>query len=110
MRFLSGGGQESAMQQRKVVGHVTAEERDELRELELRKTGLAELFLALACLDSAALEASPSYDRLVRDMGQVTNELRGWWDAKAELYGWERQLGGGWTLDLETCEVLVAES
>jgi CXXX repeat modification system protein len=97
---------ESTMSE-KAVGRVTPEERDEIRELFLRKNALSELFLSLAKLDAEALGKTPLYDRVLRDMGEVTEKFQAWWDAKAKAYGWESRPGGNWRIDFETCEVFL---
>jgi len=92
--------------QRKPVGQVTTEERDQIRDLHLRRSGLSELFASLAGGDGAALQG-PVYDRLVHDMGAATLAFQGWWDATARRYGWERVDGHSWQIDFETCHVFL---
>jgi CXXX repeat modification system protein len=91
---------------RKPVGQVTAEERDQIRDLHLRRSGLSELFASLAGGDGEALQG-PLYDRLVHDMGAATLAFQGWWDATARRYGWERVEGHSWQIDFETRDVFL---
>ena len=92
---------------RKPVGLVTPAERDQIRELYMRKTALTELFLSLSKLDRAALDASPLYEKVVRDMGQVTVRFQAWWDDRATAYGWPARAGGSWNINFETCEIYL---
>jgi CXXX repeat modification system protein len=89
------------------VGRVTPEERDEIKELFMRKNALNELFLTLSKLDAATLDSNPLYDKVVRDMGQVTLQFQSWWDTKAKVYGWKSKAGGSWNIDFETCEIYL---
>jgi CXXX repeat modification system protein len=91
----------------KPVGRVTAEERDEIRDLFLRKSALTELFLSLSKLDAASLQSSPLYDKIIRDMGDVTVKFQSWWENKAKQYGWEGRTGGNWNIDFDTCEIFL---
>ena len=91
----------------KPVGRVTPDERDEIRELFLRKSALTELFLSLSKLDAASLAASPLYDKIIHDMGDVTVRFQTWWENKAKQYGWEGRSGGNWNIDFETCEIYL---
>ena len=85
------------------VGRVSPAERDEIRDLYLRKHGLTELFASLSKLDATTLAGNPLYDKLVRDMGLVSLEFQSWWDRMAAKYGWEQ--GRRWRIDFEACEV-----
>lgn len=89
------------------VGKVDPEERDLIRSLHVRKTGLTELFASLSRMTDEQLETSALYQRLVRDMGEVTIDYQDWWDAMAKKYGWSVQSGGAWRIDFETCNVYL---
>jgi CXXX repeat modification system protein len=91
----------------KSVGRVTPEERDEIRDLFLRKSALTELFLSLSKLDAGSLQSSPLYDKIIRDMGDVTVKFQSWWENKAKQYGWEGRSGGNWNIDFDTCEIFL---
>ena len=92
---------------RSALGKVDPEERDLIRSLHVRKTGLAELFASLSRMKDDALEVSNLYQRLVREMGEVTLDYQAWWDAMAKKYGWPSQPGGAWRIDFETCAVYL---
>jgi CXXX repeat modification system protein len=94
--------------ERKVVGRVTPRERDEIRTLYERKNGLNELILSLQ--DHELLRNPLFYDKVVADLGSTVTRFRRWWDDKAAAYGWEGIDGGHWTIDFETCEILLSGS
>ncbi len=98
---------ECSVEQRKPVGQVTPEERDEIRQIFLRKSALAELFLTLLKLDQQSLADNPLYEKLVLDMGETTVRFQSWWDAKALAYGWQGRAGGNWSIDFASCEVFL---
>ena len=87
------------------VGRVTEEERDEIRALHIRKTGLAELFNTLTKADAQTLESSPLYDKLIADMGEVSVKFQRWWDTMSEKYKWESIPGKKWRIDFDTCDI-----
>jgi len=88
-----------------LCGKVTQEERDEIKELFMRKNALAELFLVLGKLDSGSF--NPLYEKVVRDMGETTHAFHAWWDNKAAQYGWKGAEGGNWRIDFQTGEVYL---
>lgn len=93
------------------VGRVSAADRDRIRELYLRRQGLAALFTTLAKMDAETLESSPLYDRIVRDMGVVTVEFDAWWEAMAAKYAWRRDHPDqSWRVDFESCDVYLETS
>ena len=101
--------EESALGRRK-VGTVTEEERDEIKTLFERKSGLVELVQALASLSSKDLETSGLYERIVKDMGETTVKFKKWWDTKSASYGWENLAGHIWEIDFETKDIFIKKS
>lgn len=99
---------EDVSMDRSPVGRVSPEERDEIKALFMRKTALTELFLSLSKLDAEALAASPLYEKVVRDMGEVTVRFQRWWEEKAQAHGWPAKAGGSWNIDFETCEIFLS--
>jgi CXXX repeat modification system protein len=90
---------------RKVLGSVSFQERDEIRALFERKNGLTELFRSLAGLSKAELDASPLYERIVHDMGDVTLRFQKWWDTTSRKHSWENIPGYKWEIDFDSCTV-----
>lgn len=93
--------------ERRKIGSVTPQERDEVKALFERKNGLSELFRALAGSDSEQLTTSTIYDRLVKDMGEAATTFQGWWDEKSLKYGWETIKGYRWEIDFTTCDIYL---
>ena len=88
---------------KKLVGHVTPEERTEIQTLFERRNGLNELAKILTA-DNAEL-----YEKLVKDMGETGTRFQSWWDRMAETYKWESAEGGNWEINFETCEIMLIE-
>lgn len=86
---------------KKLVGHVTPEERNEIQTLFERRNGLNELAKILTA-DSTEL-----YEKLVQDMGETGAKFQGWWDKMAEKYQWELIDGGNWEINFDTCEIYL---
>lgn len=57
---------------KKLIGHVSAEERDEIRRLFERRNGLNEL-AKIVTADNAEL-----YEKLVTDMGKTQSLFQSW--------------------------------
>ena len=89
------------METRKLVGNVTAEERDEIQALFERKNGLAELGKIITA------DNSELYEKLVGDMGRTQTRFQRWWDTMAAKYKWESAANGQWEIDFNTCEVFL---
>ncbi len=87
--------------ERKLVGQVTVEEKNEIQTLFERRNGLSELAKILTP-DNAEL-----YEKLVNDMGETTTKFQRWWDEKAQKYGWESADNGNWEINFETCEIVL---
>ena len=85
---------------KKIVGKVSPEERDEIKQLFERKNGLAELARIIGSDDSL-------YERLVNDMSKTVSAFQKWWDNVSEKYGWESSPKGHWSIDFDTCEVYL---
>ena len=89
------------MEIRKIVGHVTPEERDEILALFERKNGLAELAKIINANDTNL------YEKLVKDMGVNSTKFQQWWDNMSKNYQWESIPDGNWEIDFQTCEIIL---
>jgi len=87
--------------ERKLVGQVTVEEKNEIQTLFERRNGLSELAKILTP-DNAEL-----YEKLVKDMGETSTKFQRWWDEKAQKYSWESVANGNWEINFETCEIFL---
>jgi len=87
------------------IGKVQEFERDEIRNLHIRKSGLSEAFAILARTEG--FELTGLYPKMVADMGQVAIEFQTWWDRTAKQYGWVGKPGKKWRIDFDTCEIFL---
>lgn len=86
---------------KKSVGHVTEEERNEIRQLFERRNALGELAKILT-VDNIEL-----YERMVSDLGDTSSKFQSWWDSMSQKYSWESHLQGHWEIDFENCEIFL---
>ena len=86
---------------KKLVGHVTPEERNEIQALFERRNGLNELAKILTA-DNAEL-----YEKLVKDLGETGTKFQDWWNRMSEKYQWESAEGGNWEINFDTCEIYL---
>ncbi|MBQ9467264.1 MAG: CXXX repeat peptide modification system protein [Muribaculaceae bacterium] len=87
--------------EKKIVGQVTPEERDEIQSLFERRNGLNEL-AKIVTADNAEL-----YEKLVADMGTTATKFQQWWNTMAAKYNWEGIDGGNWEINFVTCDILL---
>ena len=89
---------------KKPIGIVTPEERNEIQTLFERRNGLNELANILT-IDNTEL-----YEKLVRDLGETGTKFQNWWVRLAEKYQWESVDGSNWEIDFDSCIIyLVTE-
>ena len=86
---------------KKLLGHVTPEERNEIQALFERRNGLNELAKILTA-DNAEL-----YEKLVKDLGETGTKFQDWWNRMSEKYQWESAEGGNWEINFDTCEIYL---
>ncbi len=85
--------------ERKVVGQVLPEERDEIKRLFERRNGLEELAKIITA-DNAEL-----YEKVIMDLGRTKLDFQSWWDRVSAKYHWESAEGAHWEINFETCEI-----
>ena len=89
---------------KKLVGQVTAEEKNEIQTLFERRNGLNEL-AKIVTADNDEL-----YEKLVKDLGETGTKFNSWWDRMGNKYQWESAENGNWEINFDTCEIyLVTE-
>ena len=92
------------MATKKIVGHVTVEEKNEIQTLFERRNGLNEL-AKIVTADNTEL-----YEKLVKDMGETGTKFQNWWDRMSQKYQWESSENGNWEINFDTCDItLVSE-
>lgn len=90
--------------ERKLVGQVTVEEKNEIQALFERRNGLNELSQILT------VENDALYEKLVKDLGETGAKFQNWWNRMGEKYNWESVEGGNWEIEFDTCSIyLVTE-
>ena len=89
--------------EKKVVGLVSPEEKDEIQALFERRNGLN----ALAKIVSA--DNTELYEKLVKDMGETATKFQQWWDRMSQKYQWESADGGNWEINFETCDIFLTK-
>ena len=86
---------------KKLVGQVTPEEKNEILTLFERRNGLNELAKILTA-DNVEL-----YEKLVKDLGETGTKFQNWWNLMAEKYQWESAENGNWEINFDNCEIYL---
>ena len=89
------------MQNRKLVGQVTPEEKDEIQTIFERRNGLNEL-AKIVTPENVEL-----YEKLVKDLGETSTKFQNWWDNMASKYNWEMTDNGRWKITFDKCEIYL---
>lgn len=87
--------------EKKKVGIVTEEERDEIQKLFRRHSGLTDL-AKIVTADNTEL-----YEKVVNDLGDTNTKFQDWWNKKGEKYNWESAENGRWQINFDTCEIYL---
>jgi CXXX repeat modification system protein len=87
--------------EKKKVGIVTEEERDEIQKLFRRHSGLADL-AKIVTADNVEL-----YEKVVNDLGDTNSKFQDWWKKKGEKYNWESAENGRWQINFDTREIFL---
>ena len=87
--------------EKKKVGIVTADERDEIQKLFRRHSGLVDL-AKIVTADNDEL-----YEKVVNDLGDTNTRFQDWWNKKGEKYNWESAENGRWQINFDTCEIYL---
>jgi len=87
--------------EKKKVGIVTEEERDEIQKLFKRHSGLTDLAKIITA------ENVELYEKVVNDLGETNTAFQDWWNKKGEKYHWESAENGRWQINFETCEIFL---
>lgn len=86
---------------KKIVGQVTDNEKNEIQRLFERRNGLNELAKILTP------ENEELYERLVKDMGDTATKFQQWWDEMSVKYQWESAENGSWEINFQTNEIVL---
>lgn len=86
---------------KRIIGHVSIEEKNEIQTLFERRNGLNELAKILTA------DNNELYERLIKDLGETNSKFQNWWNRMYEKYHWESVEGGNWEIDFETCNIFL---
>lgn len=86
---------------RKIVGRVSEEEKNEIQILFERRNGLNELAKILTP-DNTEL-----YERLLKDLGETSTKFQQWWDTMFSKYQWESAPNGNWEINFTTNDIVL---
>lgn len=86
---------------KKMIGQVTVDEKNEIQTLFERRNGLNELAKILTP------ENEELYEKLVKDLGETSTKFQNWWDRMGQKYQWESVDGGNWEINFDTCEIYL---
>lgn len=91
--------------QKKAIGKVSPEERDQIQKLYNRKCGLLELSGTLEHLSRNELQENALYEKLIEDLGYTVNEYKNWWDRISRKYKWDNIPGYEWEINFSSCDI-----
>ncbi|WP_307768668.1 CXXX repeat peptide modification system protein [uncultured Bacteroides sp.] len=86
---------------KKIIGKVTSDEKNEIQKLFERRNGLYEL-AKIITIDNNNL-----YEKLVNDLGETESSFQNWWNTMSDKYKWESVEDGNWEIDFETCNIYL---
>jgi CXXX repeat modification system protein len=86
-----------------ILGGLTGEECESLKQISDRRTALAGLIRSLA--DRPGNLTDDLYARLVADATQAEGQMREWWSATCRGHGWDPGQGYGWGVDFNSRQV-----
>ena len=86
------------------VGKVTEAERDEIKSLFERRSGLVELTKIIS------VDNDDLYEKLVKDFGATEQKFQSWWTSMSEKYQWPSRDNCNWEIDFSTCEIFLVQA
>lgn len=86
---------------KELVGQVSHDEKEEIKNIYERKNGLIELTKILNP------ENELLYDKLVKDMGETSAKFQKWWDEMSTKYSWESKEGHVWEIDFDSNNIYI---
>lgn len=86
----------------KKIGNVSEDEKNVISCLFEKKAALENL---LKIIDRS--EFSDMYRKLEDDYEKICTKYEQWWADTSEKYNWENCIGGYWSIDFETRDILL---
>ena len=97
--------------EKRIIGSVTDEEKDQIESLYERKNGLVELMYSLNQNTLLSEESKSSiYDKLASDMGKNEVAFDKWWSDMQEKYHWISPEGYSYFIDFLTNEIMLVKN
>lgn len=89
-----------------LLGSVTNEEKNEIKEMFERKIALVELTKVFND-PSSDLVTNNLYEKLIADLGKVCLSMEKWWSMKAQMYKWKSVTNGHWEIDFDNNNIYL---
>ena len=84
---------------KKVIGKVTEEEKQQIKDINEHKNSLEELLLILP-------QECELYQKALDEMNNTMNAYQEWWSTHYNKYHWEKG-NTNWTILFETNEIII---
>jgi CXXX repeat modification system protein len=88
---------------KEVVGRVTPEERDEIKNLFGRKNALVDLLKTVE-------KGSAFYENAMEDLIATNEKFQNWWNVTSKKYLWKGIEKAHWEINFENCEIYIADN
>jgi len=85
----------------KIVGKVSEVEKEEILDLYEKKLALENL---LKIFDSKEEE---NFQALFDKYVQINKTFEMWWSEKGQKYNWSGSENGYWSIDFDTCQIIL---
>jgi CXXX repeat modification system protein len=95
------------MNEAKVLQKLSKDEKEEIYNIFIRKTALAELLSGYGNLKASGVDVNELYERVLKDMGATMEKYNLWFEAKKSQYKWETQQGYKYSINFLNNEVLL---
>jgi CXXX repeat modification system protein len=92
-----------------VIGKITESEKEEINQLYLKKTALMELLYGIKNIKRFDENIDELYEKVVKDLGETTEQYTNWFASKKEKYQWETHANYSFTVLFKTNEVALAK-
>jgi CXXX repeat modification system protein len=86
---------------KQLIGQVSENERDEIRQLFERRNGLNELAKVLTA------DNNDLYEKLITDLGETSAKFQNWWNEMSRKYQWSGAENGNWEIDFQSCKIYL---
>jgi CXXX repeat modification system protein len=95
------------MNEAKVLLKLSKDEKEEIYNIFIRKTALAELLSGYSNLKTSGVDVNELYERVLKDMDATMEQYNLWFEAKKAQYKWETRQGYKYSINFINNEVLL---